>query len=81
MKKSEIMNVLGQFGESNKAVEIIEKTDEHIVERIFDEVYELLRSQKVADNALTCKRIVPMNPDSIGVAAFHEALITADDGE
>lgn len=80
MKKMEIMNVLGQFGESNKALEIIEKTDDHIVEKIFDEVYELLKPQKISDNALTCMSIVPMNPDSIGVAAFHQAMIT-DDGD
>ena len=79
MKKMEIMNVLGQFGESNKALEIIEKTDDHIVEKIFDEVYELLKPQKISDNALTCMSIVPMNPDSIGVTAFHQAMITDDD--
>lgn len=81
MMKERIMNVLGQFGDGNKALEIVEKTDEHVVEKIFDEVYGLLKSQKVSDNALTCMSIVPMNPDSIGVAAFHQAMVTDDDGD
>lgn len=80
MKKKRILNVVSRFGGNNKAMEVIEKTDEHVVERIFHEVYELLRSQKANINTLTCLSVLPMNPDSIGVVAFHQALIT-DDGD
>lgn len=79
MKKERILNVIAKFGANNKALEIVDMTDDHIVERIFHEVYELLRSQKANINTLTCLSVLPMNPDSIGVVAFHQALITDDD--
>ena len=80
MKKERITNVVSKFGGNNKALEIIEKTEDKIVERIFHEVYKLLRSQRVSTNALTCLNVVPMTPDSMGVVAFHQALII-DDGD
>lgn len=78
MKKERIMNVISKFGKDNKATEIIEKTEHQIVERIFHEVYELLRSQNIHGNVLTSLTIVPMTADAIGTAAFHQAMIADD---